>query len=696
MKTTHASFQNGTAAILLIMASSVWAEQDHSIKQFTKPQSMVNFGAGYLFNENARFGQYSGLREDGVYGIFNVDISRRNDDTGTWFKIMGRNLGYQNRDIRLEHSRQGNWGYFFEFSQTPRFEPFTAITAVEGIGSSQLTVPTTPTEGDPLRLKTERESFSVGANKFLPANFELQLHFKNEDKDGARIFGRGNRLGAPGPTAVGGYEFIPEPINFNTRQFGATLNYNGKQLQLSTGYYGSIFENKNVALNTTGGSSVGGIFAPSLFTPIALPPDNQAHQAFLSGGYNFTPTTRGNFKAAYTRATQSESFFPTQLSAPGIPSNLGGEVNTTLLQGGVSARPLAKLTTLANVRYEDRDDKTPVFLYNPLASQVDFNGFRWNGLNTPRSFETITSKVEASYLLPMNFRLIGGVDYEHWNRTGAPQTTGHRNRTDEIFYRAELRRSLTETLTGAIWYIHSDRYGSDFLTNVTATGEPFFNLIAPINLANRNRDKVRLSLNWQPIEPLSVQVMIDESWDNYGHRAGSDLGVQKGSARNYSIDAAYFFSENWQANAWFSRNEIRIDQASRTPIPRVPWSVKLENISTAFGVGVNGKPHDKLDIGANFEFSDITDKFKQSITEVACCPGNTPVPNITFQLNRLRLFTNYAIQRNVGLRLDYILDYFKTNEWTWNRWTYTDGTRLTQDTKQLVNFLGLSVYYSWQ
>ncbi|MDV6343759.1 MtrB/PioB family outer membrane beta-barrel protein [Nitrosomonas sp. Is37] len=117
---THIFSQAKIGAVLLIMANSVWAEH-HSIQQFTKPQSTVNFGAGYLFNENAHFGQYSGLRDQGAYGIFNVDISRRNDDTGTWFKVIGRNLGYQNRDIRLEHSRQGNRRYFFEFNQTPQY-----------------------------------------------------------------------------------------------------------------------------------------------------------------------------------------------------------------------------------------------------------------------------------------------------------------------------------------------------------------------------------------------------------------------------------------------------------------------------------------------------------------------------------------------------------------------------------------------
>ena len=303
----------------------------------------------------------------------------------------------------------------------------------------------------------------------------------------------------------------------------------------------------------------------------------------------------------------------------------------------------------------------------------------------------------------MNFRIIGGIDYEHWDRTGLPATTGHRSTSDEISYRAELRRTLAETVTGTISYIHSDRFGSHFLTNRTATGDPFFNFIAPINLADRKRDKVRLSINWEPIDPLSVQVMIDESWDNYGHRAGSDLGVQKGSARNYSIDAVYTFSEAWQATGWFSRNETFLDQASLTPAPprqlQERWTVGLENISTAFGAGLNGKPTDKIDVGANLEYSDITDKFNQSVITNA---QTYTVPNINFQLARFRLFARYAIQRNYGIRLDYILDHFKTNEWTWNSsipaqsWPYTDGTQLTQDRSQLINFVGFSAYYSWQ
>jgi hypothetical protein len=108
---------------------------------------------------------------------------------------------------------------------------------------------------------------------------------------------------------------------------------------------------------------------------------------------------------------------------------------------------------------------------------------------------------------------------------------------------------------------------------------------------------------------------------------------------------------------------------------------------------VTAKPTDKLETGANFMFSDYTDKFNQ---KVSLEPQVNIVPNISTQYSSLRLFARYDIRKNLGVHLDYILDHFKTNEWTWTGWRYTDGTTLTQNNNQMVNFAFLSVLYSWQ
>ena len=92
-KSTKKFMQILSACSLLLIAETALTTEDENLKRLTKPQSAINFGASYLANDNARFGQYSGLRNEGPYGIFNVDITKRDENTGTWLKLLGRNLG---------------------------------------------------------------------------------------------------------------------------------------------------------------------------------------------------------------------------------------------------------------------------------------------------------------------------------------------------------------------------------------------------------------------------------------------------------------------------------------------------------------------------------------------------------------------------------------------------------------------------
>lgn len=676
----RSTFQlTATAAALLAAFGSAGAAETETASPHTKPESTISVGAGYVDNSGARFGQYTGMHKSGGYGLLDADIVTRDDATGTWLKFNGRSLGLENRELRFEHNRQGNWGYYLDFSQTPRYEPFTVNTAVTGIGTANLRIPAVSTAGTPTQLKTKREAIGLGFSKWVVGGFDLQVRFRSEDKDGARLFARGNTGGA------GLFEFAPEPIHSTTRQLEATFGYTGQQLQLSGGYYGTTYDNKNTALNFTGG--VAGL---STFTPIGLPPDNQSHQLHLAGGYSFTSTTRGNFKVAYTRASQNDSFI---LPAPaGVGrADLGGQVNTTLVQMGLSARPLPKLSLLANLRYEDRDDKTPIARYFTGATPTS----TFNGDNEPRSIKRTSGKLEASYQLPMTFRLIGGIDYEEKRRSASPvRVVTQRDRTDETSYRIELRRSMSETVTGALAYVHSDRGGSPYTTTVLNNGTAGSNLIAPIHLADRKRDKVRLSVNWNPTEQFGLQFMLDDARDDYSARDALGLGPQKGKAQNYSVDASYTFSEAWQATAWASHNNNRMDQTTAVGAAAGQiWAAALRNRGDAFGLGMRGKPMAFLEIGADLSYSDITDEYQQrAITGAA----RTSLPDVSTKLTSLKIFGKYAIQKNSGVRLDYIYDRFHTNDWTWTTFTYTDGTTLTQNPNQKVHFIGVSYYYRWQ
>lgn len=676
------------AAALFAAFGPVQAADGDEVTELTKPTSSAQYGLGYVDKENGRFGQYNGLNEKGGYGLLDFDYVKRDDATGAWLKLRARDLGLDNRELRFEHEIQGNWGYYIDFSQTPRYEPYTVNTAITGIGTTNLTVPGAPTAGPALRLKTEREALGLGFNKNLPGDWDFKVTFRNEEKDGARLFARGT-TGATG--GRGNFELTPEPINSTTRQLEATLNYTGERLQVSGGYYGTMYDNEYKALFITGA----GAAALTTFNVIALPPDNQSHQLYLSGGYSFTPTTRGSFKLSYARATQDDTFLTAAQLAPspvqpGVPGNLDARVDTTLAQFGLTARPMPKLSVRASLRYEDRDDKTPLF-------QFGTGGATWDGFNEPRSIRTTSSKLEASYALPMAVRLTGGVDYDEKKRNTSPlRVVTFREKTDETAYRAELRRSMSETVTGALAYIHSERGGSPFIATVPAASG---NRVAPIHLADRERDQVRLSVNWEAAEQLSLQFRADGARDDYDQIHVLGTGPRKGEARNVAVDAALTLSEKWRATAWVSRNETEQDQAQHvgSGTAGLVWAAALKSTGDSFGLGLRAKPVSRLEFGGDLSYSDIKDSFGQERLNAAS-PATVvaPLPDITTRLMRLQLFAKYEVRKNSGVRVDYIYDQFKTDDWTWTSFQFLDGTTLTQSPEQKVNFVGVSYYYRFQ
>ena len=683
--------------------SAAHAQEADEVSALTNPNGgSVNLGLGYVSKDNGRFGQYNGLNEKGGYGILDFNWTRRDDATGTWMRLWGRNVGYEHRELQWEHNRQGDWGYFINFNQIPRYSPYTINTGVQGIGSNFLNIPypaATSPKSD-VTLKTEREILTVGLSKALPAGWDVQFRFRNEDKDGARLFGRGTTGG------TGGFEFLAEPIHYKTRTIEAIAGYTGAQFQLSGGYYGTWFNNENMALNINNqpGGPTGLGTGAGAFTPIGLPPGNESHQLYVSGGYSFTPTTRATFKFAQARQTQEEAFIVAPAATVGR-SNLGGRVDTTQAQLGLTARPMQGLTLLANFRYEDRDDKTPVVDYFPTVVTGTATGE-----NEPRSIKTTAGKLEASYALPAGFRVIGGLDYEEKKRnTSAVRVVSFREKTEETTWRLELRRALSDTVNGSVQYANATRRGSDFQTTqvVAAAGPPPVfglgsNLVHPFHLADRDRDKWRLMVDWAATEALSMQFAYDDARDDY---SGRTLGPRQGKAQLFSVDANYAFTSEWQGFGWLQFSDNKFDQvtcesASGTGVcPNTAadpiWQASLRNKGDAAGVGVRGKFAPNFEFSANLQFMKDRGEFGQSPLPVPN-PVGTPLPNIEYNRTTLQLNGKYALQKNAGVRVQYIYDRFKTDDFTWTSWVYTDGTRVLQNPTQTVHFIGISGYYEFR
>jgi MtrB/PioB family decaheme-associated outer membrane protein len=684
-------------------------------KDFSTPENSVSAGIGIVSGESRRHGMFSGRQEKGTYGLLDLKLQQRDDASGTWLKLKGRNLGFDNRELRFDQEKQGDWSYFIEHSRTPRSEPLIVKTGLQGEGTAKQTVSATAPKRD-LNLKIERELVSLGARKLLSGDIDIRFGYKQETKRGQRMYGRGSWQ------TGGAHEFLTEPLDRLTRQWEVMASYSDKSLQLLGGYSGSSFENKVPFIDVTGGAPA--FSAAPAQNRFALPPSNQAHQFQLSGGYNFSSSMRSTFRVSHAIATQNESLVSEPGFAPlaGAANSIDGKVVTTMAYADLSLRPADKLDLTAYVRYEDRDDQSPYrqYIAPPLTRPNGDTSGGVSGFRIPRSFRTVKGNVEGSYRLDTNYRLVGALEHEQISRNVPDpyRRIAFRAKTDETQARLELKRSLAETLNGAVAWITSNRTGSDYVPDtkgLNPTTNPGFaaNQIGALLWVDRKRDKLRLSADWLPDEDWSLQFMSDFAKDRY---SGKNLGPREGNSVILTADVVYRLSDTWQLSGWASYGLTRSRQQTRSD-PDGPntnsngafnslnenvfWQADLKDISKAFGLGVKGKPRENLDVGADLMMTDDVARFGMDV--LSGNPVNfNALPDYYYRLQSLRLWADHALDRHSGVRVNLVMEKRKTNDWTWVNYVYSppvvnsDGTTVRAPESETTRFLGVSYHHRWR
>ena len=720
-----------------ILAVAVLATLGPAHAQSSEMEASVSVGVGAVSGERADralFGQYNGLRKEGGYGLLDVNYSRRNAATGSLVEFRGLNLGLETRELSYLWNKQGDWKLSADYGELVRREPYTVNSGLIGAGS------TTPQAvrlngtgtGSDLELKTKRTGLGVALSKFFGPEFQLEASLKSEKRQGARLFGIGMSCPstlAPGcaPTtaanAGSAVLLLPEPIDANHGQVEARLSYAGAKLQLSGGYYGSFYSNSKATLNPGVPASLNGPLGNPLplsaglqsilSLPVALPPDNQAHRFDITGNYAFTPTTRANFKLAYARATQQQDFAGAGLtSAPAGVADLGGRVDTTLAQVGITARPISKLALLAEARYENRDDQTPIALYNRVNDAQGNPIFTFTNRNLP--YAKTRGRLQATYQISSEYQGSVGATYEKFDRGAFTPTaavsgiSALRLQTEETGLRLELRRRMTETLSGAISLETSNRNGSNWLlpnsglgvTEITTTTATFNRASAILmpTLADRRRDKAKLAATWQPTDALTLQLGAEGGQDKY---KGSDQGLRSTRMDLFSIDISYLYSDEWSLNGYASTGTQRLDQSRPAG-----YVLAFDNTTTTLGAGVAGKPSERLDLGARLSFVNDKSVYAQTLDptanagSAALLAATGGLPAIVFRSTELKLFGKYALTKASAVRLDAIYQRTKWNEWSYGYngvpFTFSDNTTVTLKPAQQVTFVGFSYIYAWQ
>lgn len=726
MKPLPLMFRQGALALAVLATCSAYAAEGDDY------ELSVTAGAAVLTGDKADrayFGQYNGLRDQDFHGLLGFGYTRINPASGLRIEATGSNLGLDTRELGFSWARQGNWGLRVDYGELVRRDPLTVNTGMTGgggIGPVLNYLPAGPGSGFNFDLETRRRGLGAGFTKALGSDWSLDLGLNSENKKGERLstigFACPSSLafscGATTAAATGSAVLLlPEPIDTNHTQAQARVSYAGAGAFLSAGYYGSLFSNQHgnvravvpAALNNPLGTRLplGAGLQSILSSPVALPPDNQAHQFDLTGNYAFTPSTRANFKLAWQSARQNQEFASAGLAgAPAGVTSLGGRVDTTTMQFGLSARPLPKLSLAADWRYEDRNDKTPLARYNVEGSSVY--------TNRNYSQTRARGKASATYQLPYQLAATAGVDYDFIDRnrfTGTSQVSGVsalREETEELGYRFELRRQMTETFSGAVSVHTSKRDGSAWLrpnpfTGVTEVTDPATQLSASAiyapNLADRKRDKVKVYGAWQATDALSLQVAVENGKDRFDTPSG--YSVRDTRMDLVSLDATYVINDEWSVGAYYAESKQKLNQ-----IRPQGYVLAYDNKNATAGVNVNGKVSEQLEVGGSIGWIDDRSVYAQSLDAGASnqsallLAATGGLPDVLFRRTELRLFGKYALSDKSSLRLDAIFYRARTNDWTWGYngvpYLFGDNTTVTLQPTQDVGFIGVTYTYSFR
>lgn len=670
-------------------------------------ESWIELGVWVNSDDSFKFGDYTGLNEDGLDLLANFDIGRRPVwDSGDvrWWRAQGQNLGLDSRWARGDFGYQGLFNVWFEYEEIPKFQTDSAQTVFLGRGTDRLTlrpswVGSGTTPGMTALFPNEREldvdqirrTTSTGFGLMLPYDLEWVGDYEYESKQGRKLTGAliGNTGGNP-RTAI-----VPEPLAYRTNEAETALRWNGERVQLQIGYEMSLFDDANDSLTwqnpftqVNGWQAGAGVGYPTGFGRKATPPDNSFYQVSASGGADLPWNTRVSGDVAFGWMRQNADFLPytvNPLLADPIPLPRGDAdagIDTTAATLRVASRPIENLRIDANVRYDDRDNTTPRDVYQYVSGDsLNQQGLATNRarLNLPNSYQLVEGRLEAGY--EFFERTEFSLAYE---REDISRTFTEVDETGENIYQAELRSRPLSWLQMRVEGAYSDRTGTEYMyqsplfegftPEYVATLEPdelFENnpFLRKNNYADRDRSSVIGRVDVIPLETLSLG--FNASWiqDEYDE---STLGLTEREALSSTVDLSWTPIEILTTYAWFTYDNLQSDVDGRSFSSVVDaynpardwWEQDEDDVYTA-GVGAElHLLHDRLTLRTDYVYSSAN-----TTVDVRTGPALTPTlrqfPDLESRLHDWNISAEYKIRENIAVRVSYLLEDLKASDWAY-------------------------------
>jgi len=662
-------------------------------------------------------------------------------------EFLGSKWGREDQEFSLRAGRTGLWQFQFDWDQSPHVYSTTSRTLLHEVSRGVWEAPGIRSLSDFNGQATSRELHDVSVRwdtarlrfTLTPTpDLELNSQYTRIRKEGDRPFGMA--FGSPGNNFL---ELL-EPIEQTVHNFRLGGTFAREKWQLQFGYTLSAFQNdlsrvrfENPCFQSPigGGAAYGcsGGESPTAVNSVvpeygqsALPPDNMAHTFNIAGGVSLPLRTRITGSLIYSLALQNADFLPHTINPTiaGHPDlrlpqkSLNGNVQTFNLNAQATSRPLPLPLTLSA--------KYRMYLLQDESDQIHFPGrvgsdraVLTGGVLVPTravtvderySFTRHNADVDARYQIAQPVAATVGFGWERWNRGPHREV----RESDEYFAKAAIDATPFDWLLARLTYKPSFRRDSDYSRWKVGPANGF--LFRKVDMAERDRHRVDLLLQFTPLDTLSVTPTASYRYDDYL----SAFGLLWETSWSAGIDFGWSPSERLSFSAGYvhevdDRNlknrGAAFDNASSI---NADWTTNMKDTVDTFHVEGKAALIPKVldwTFGANYSTSSGTRETRLSSATLPgpplAVPGLLPkrMPAADDLLVMFTTALRYHFARSWTASLFYTFEQFRKNDWRTDDLTpfipqlagTTGSIWLGNDARNYdAHILGLTLAYSFK
>jgi MtrB/PioB family decaheme-associated outer membrane protein len=671
---TNRDLKNGRACVVCLIAILIAAPEAHShqagrnngasaasrgweCKLCPAPRGWsgaVDLGAGWTSDSSPKFADYRGLDEQGLFPALD-GVANYRGKQGSFVDMRADDLGIDRRSVHVRGGVRGKYLLDLTYREIPKYRGYGTETVYTGVGGNELGLPAgwvpAGSTNDmtalgealrPVELKTSRRSVELGLRGRLTTRWSYDLRLQHQRKEGTRPFGAG--------VFTINSSHLPVPVDFSTGRIDAGLSYSGNTASWRLGLSGSDFANGNHSVtwqNPFAAISGTGILRAS------LEPDNRFHQLQFNASWSAARRLRLTGSMALGRVEQDDPLLPASINpnfsnVPVPRDSAEARVKTGMLNfGGTAEVKLGRqLTFTARLRHDERENRTPIDFFVPIITDIVPRDPR---PNRPYSFERNRASLAMRFRPHPAARFQFGTSFEEFERSLQPV-----DKTEDFGLWGQLTLHPASWMNLRARLERSDRNAGTYvpIDEGSLVKHP---LMRKFNLADRERERVKIDLDFFPLPGLTVTTSYARRQDSYDR---SVLGLTSSEDRSFTLDFSMNAAESLVVHAFFSRDEIDSVSFGASSAASAPWSGTTRDTFLSAGLGFQFGLSERAGIHFDIRHAD-----SEGAIQVVSRGSSQPFPTLATRLWNAHLRLDYQVTDRWGLKASIEFESYDSTDW---------------------------------